>query len=187
MPRLTNPQYETFARKFVETPNATQVFQQVYPERVKDIEQVRRSAAKIMARKEVRDRIGELQDQAARRACISREETLAALSRVVRSRPGALLDEKGQVILEKLQKTGQEVAGIHIKTSYDDRGMTQDIKIQHRDMIAAAALIAKLQGWERPMQIDLNAQVQMIALADIRTNANEIPVHGTVIDDAGDQ
>ncbi len=93
------------------------------------------------------------------KAIASRNDLLAALSRSAMACPTDLLRPDGSLDLDRLRECRQEVAAITVE-DLPTGGRRQ--KVQFRDGIAAAERIAKLQGWDKPAQVEVSATVGTI-------------------------
>lgn len=161
MPPLQTGRHERFALAYVQCGgNASDAYRLIVPRSATwKPATLHNSASAIMRKPGVRERIKELQEQAARTVMdgiASKSDVLRALSRSALACPTDVIAPDGSVDLTRLRACRQEVAGVDVT----DRPEGRQIKVRYRDGIAAAERLAKLLGWDQPQQVQVAATVE---------------------------
>lgn len=104
---------------------------------------VNRRAFDLFHRPHVSAYVDAAHSRATRGAVLTREGAIAILERIATSRPAALLDERGEVDIERLRQMGQEVSEI---TSLGNGR----VKVKLNSQLAALERLAKMLGWDEP-------------------------------------
>ena len=153
-PRPLTQKRLTFANEYLKTGNACEAYRRAYPRSLGwKVEAVEQSASHLLADPKVYARVKELRAKAESAAVATRQEVLEVLTRIVRCSPSDLLSPDGTIDLDKLRTYRQEVGEITV----EDTPLGRRHKVKMRDVVAAADRMAKLQGWDQPQRIHVEA------------------------------
>lgn len=144
----------TFALEYVKTGIGTEAYRRAYPKSQHwKPTAVETHASALLATGKVQARVAELRARAESAAVATRQEVLAALTRIIRACPTDLLDECGCIDMTRLRACRQEIQEVTV----EDTPAGRRHKVKLRDVVAAADRLAKLQGWDQPSRVDVTS------------------------------
>lgn len=148
-----------FADYMIAHPDCTQLEAYRHAYKTKDTDRgASRNAYSILNRPHVKAYIEAAKAEARNEAILSRQEALAILTEISRGQLVDLLDDYGNIDPAKIKKAGRALESYENITGNGENSDTR-IKAKIRDPISAIDRIAKLEGWDKQKDLNLDGVV----------------------------
>jgi len=112
-----------------------------------------KTAARLMKHPDVKGEVERLENHARAKAIAERQETLEFLTRQMRFSPRQVMNDRGQIDMQRATETGTVnlLDRIDVTERKTEHGATvRRIRVQFPDRGAAIDRLAKMLGWNKP-------------------------------------